>query len=190
MCRGEFPESRRQLLRLRKRHFIPSTARSFDCGEYAGAQDQKKAGEIPVTEPRRSSLLRLNVSRILFRSIFRSTGAIISLWRELLRASGGQATLRPTRGVRACRPGPGLSAYLVLLPVGFAMPSMSPSMRCALTAPFHPYVRKCRSMNDERQIPQKHFLPFIIHHSTFCISSRGIFLLHFPSDSKQASSPP
>ncbi len=32
----------------------------------------------------------------------------------------------------ACRP------YLVLLPVGFAVPPPSPGARCALTAPFHP----------------------------------------------------
>ena len=31
------------------------------------------------------------------------------------------------------------SSYLVLLPVGFALPLPLPSARCALTAPFHPY---------------------------------------------------
>jgi hypothetical protein len=30
--------------------------------------------------------------------------------------------------------------YSVLLPVGFAMPPALPSARCALTAPFHPYL--------------------------------------------------
>jgi len=34
---------------------------------------------------------------------------------------------------QACRP------YLVLLPVGFTVPSLLPGTRCALTAPFHPY---------------------------------------------------
>ena len=34
---------------------------------------------------------------------------------------------------RLCRP------YLVLLPVGFAVPLPLPVARCALTAPFHPY---------------------------------------------------
>src|SRR5680860_563348 len=29
--------------------------------------------------------------------------------------------------------------YSVLLPVGFALPSLLPRTRCALTAPFHPY---------------------------------------------------
>src|SRR5258708_20118690 len=33
---------------------------------------------------------------------------------------------------RACHP------YLVLLPVGFALPPPLPAARCALTAPFHP----------------------------------------------------
>jgi len=33
---------------------------------------------------------------------------------------------------RPCRP------YSVLLPVGFAVPPLSPGARCALTAPFHP----------------------------------------------------
>jgi hypothetical protein len=28
--------------------------------------------------------------------------------------------------------------YLVLLPMGFALPSVLPRARCALTAPFHP----------------------------------------------------
>ncbi len=36
---------------------------------------------------------------------------------------------------RACCP------YLVLLPVGFAVPLPLPDARCALTAPFHPYLR-------------------------------------------------
>jgi hypothetical protein len=30
--------------------------------------------------------------------------------------------------------------YLVLLPVGFTMPPLLPKARCALTAPFHPYL--------------------------------------------------
>src|ERR1700681_3001674 len=34
--------------------------------------------------------------------------------------------------------------YLVLLPVGFAVPPMLPPARCALTAPFHPCRRRLR----------------------------------------------
>jgi hypothetical protein len=59
---------------------------------------------------------------------------------------------RPLPDASRDRPGwqggntPGLAAghpYLVLLPVGFALPPPSPAARCALTAPFHP----CRPEN-------------------------------------------
>ena len=59
---------------------------------------------------------------------------------------------RPTRGDFVA-PEPALPAYLVLLPVGFAVPRVSPRARRALTAPFHPYPPE----------------------------AGGIFLLHFPS---------
>src|SRR5687768_14396007 len=46
--------------------------------------------------------------------------------------------VQPTRAARRkrcmCRP------YSVLLPVGFTVPSLLPGPRCALTAPFHPYL--------------------------------------------------
>ncbi len=42
---------------------------------------------------------------------------------------------------RPCRP------YSVLLPVGFALPSLLPKPRCALTAPFHPYPRGCQPVS-------------------------------------------
>src|SRR5579872_2509177 len=54
---------------------------------------------------------------------------------------------RPLPSASRDRPGwrdgnvPGLAAchpYLVLLPVGFALPPPLPAARCALTAPFHP----------------------------------------------------
>jgi len=35
---------------------------------------------------------------------------------------------------------PRIPPYLVLLRVGFTLPSALPSKRCALTAPFHPYL--------------------------------------------------
>ena len=34
----------------------------------------------------------------------------------------------------------GLSPYLVLLRAGFGLPPTLPPARCALTAPFHPYL--------------------------------------------------
>jgi hypothetical protein len=51
---------------------------------------------------------------------------------------------RPTRAAArkpACGPRPACRPYLVLLPVGFAVPFPLPGTRCALTAPFHPYRR-------------------------------------------------
>ena len=50
-----------------------------------------------------------------------------------LPLDGGLLQRTPARRAGASIP------YLVLHPVGFAMPVMSPCPRCALTAPFHPY---------------------------------------------------
>jgi len=47
------------------------------------------------------------------------------------------ASLETGLAPRACARSPG-HPYLVLLPVGFAMPLLLPVARCALTAPFHP----------------------------------------------------
>lgn len=46
--------------------------------------------------------------------------------------------------------------YSVLLQVGFTLPMLLPALRCALTAPFHPYRPSEEDVG-------------------------GIFLLHFPS---------
>jgi hypothetical protein len=43
------------------------------------------------------------------------------------------------------RDGPSLLPYLALLRVGFALPAKLLPPRCALTAPFHPYLRQYRS---------------------------------------------
>ena len=43
----------------------------------------------------------------------------------------------------AAEPSP-LLPYLALLQVGFAVPSLLPATRCALTAPFHPCQRCCQ----------------------------------------------
>jgi len=48
--------------------------------------------------------------------------------RLRLTGAGGTARVTP------------LAPYLVLHPVGFSMPALSPGPRCALTAPFHPYL--------------------------------------------------
>jgi len=44
---------------------------------------------------------------------------------------------RPTRFQRGSRL---METYLVLLRVGFTLPLLLPTARCALTAPFHPYL--------------------------------------------------
>src|SRR5262249_46231579 len=41
---------------------------------------------------------------------------------------------RSAEAALLCRP------YSVLLPAGFALPRLLPAARCALTAPFHPYL--------------------------------------------------
>src|SRR5437870_4428166 len=49
------------------------------------------------------------------------------------RAAARKARPAARHAETACR------SYLVLLPVGFALPPPLPAARCALTAPFHPY---------------------------------------------------
>ena len=60
------------------------------------------------------------------------------------RRRGRPARRRPTVTGAACR------SYLVLLPVGFALPPPLPAARCALTAPFHP-CRPCRPVRRRRR---------------------------------------
>lgn len=76
-----------------------------------------------------------SVSRVLYPGITRATA--IPLGRGSPRASRDppgrrRSGSRPGRTRRPCHP------YVVLLPVGFAVPPPSPGARCALTAPFHP----------------------------------------------------
>ena len=52
---------------------------------------------------------------------------------------------QPTRPQRGSRH---MGTYLVLLRVGFTMPLLLPAARCALTAPFHPYL--CSRTNHRR----------------------------------------
>ena len=47
----------------------------------------------------------------------------------------------------ACRP------YLILLRVGFAVPLPLPGARCALTAPFHPYLLRPEGLEQGSQPP-------------------------------------
>ena len=66
-------------------------------------------------------------------------------------SSGTAVTDRLTRPTRTairkritCRP------YLVLLPVGLALPVPLPDPRCALTAPFQPYLCDAEAPTDRR----------------------------------------
>jgi len=52
---------------------------------------------------------------------------------------------QPTRSQRGTRH---METYLVLLRVGFTLPLLLPVARCALTAPFHPYL--CSRTNHRR----------------------------------------
>jgi len=63
----------------------------------------------------------------------------IHLGRASPRASSNQPGRRCGNAFRPAAEAAGLCRpYSVLLPAGFALPALSPALRCALTAPFHP----------------------------------------------------
>lgn len=55
-----------------------------------------------------------------------------------------RADSRPLAGRDCSRVGCGTTSCLVLLPAGFTLPALLPEPRCALTAPFQPYL--CRQV--------------------------------------------
>jgi len=69
--------------------------------------------------------------------ISKEKAAIIHLGCPLPSTSCNLPGRRPENGA-ICR------LYLVLLPTGFTLPWPLPATRCALTAPFHPYLIKRR----------------------------------------------
>jgi len=78
------------------------------------------------------------VSRVLYGPRSRVDVTAIPLGRPLPDASSNQPGRRPGDRLgrfRPCRP------YSVLLPAGLALPLPLPVARCALTAPFHPYLQ-------------------------------------------------
>ena len=78
------------------------------------------------------------VSRVLYGPRSRVDVTAIPLGRPLPDASSNQPGRRPGDRLgrfRPCRP------YSVLLPAGLAVPLPLPVARCALTAPFHPYLQ-------------------------------------------------
>jgi hypothetical protein len=112
----------------------------------------------------------------------------IPLGRALLRGSsdlpGGLAHRAGTRSAEAKLP-----PYLVLLRVGFALPATLLPRRCALTAPFHPYLAAVVNARAGRAL-----LPAGEHkgpeHRTIHNGSGAVcFLWHFPSTSLDAGFP-
>jgi hypothetical protein len=89
----------------------------------------------------RQAVLRRNeaesqpVSRVLSRTAIPLGSASPQTSSGLPGSTRGHA-LQSFEGLRL--------PYLALLQVGFAMPSVLPSTRCALTAPFHPYQHRFR----------------------------------------------
>jgi len=71
----------------------------------------------------------------------------ISRGLETTRPTSGEARQRPTRGWRRAT---AYASYLALLRAGFAMPSVSPPRRCALTVPA---TRRKAAMN--RRTPDR-----------------------------------
>ena len=78
-------------------------------------------------------------SRPVSRILYPLRAVIIPLAPPLLAGSSDLPESPLPRGGWGWRAGPALLSYLVLLRVGFTLPSRSPGTRCALTAPFHPY---------------------------------------------------
>ena len=69
---------------------------------------------------------------------FRRGVTIISLGRRLPDGSSARPASKPTDRGHPEKPS---GSCLRLHEVGFAVPRPSPAGRCALTAPFHPYLR-------------------------------------------------
>ena len=83
----------------------------------------------------RKNIIRRPVSRVLFPLRGDDHSSALRLATQLVRPT------RMTRGIpraaRSC-----LHPYSVLLQVGLAVPPSLRSGRCALTAPFHPYLSR------------------------------------------------
>jgi len=62
---------------------------------------------------------------------------------ENSHSSGTIVTNRLKQPTRIRREPRHADSYSVLLQVGFTLPPLLPVTRCALTAPFHPYLIEC-----------------------------------------------
>jgi len=74
------------------------------------------------------------ISRVLSRTVIPLGSTSPRTSSGLPGSARGSALHSPLRSRTSVR-----LPYLALLQVGFAMPALLPGLRCALTAPFHPY---------------------------------------------------
>jgi len=82
--------------------------------------------------------------------------------------------------------------YLVLLPAGFALPPALPQARCALTAPFHPYlfIEEASIVRPRYRSPSKGVVAALLRVSTRDTVRRYIFCGTFPEITPGGSYPP
>ena len=110
-----------------------ASAKRRSASKWRGARRVlRRTPLIPISRP---------VSRVLYGTPQAACVTTIHLRRRLPGAFSNQ----PERQIRT---DPGLlprRSYSVLLPVGFAVPPALPQTRCALTAPFHPYLPEVRT---------------------------------------------
>ena len=104
------------------------------CGEPESLVDQRPADEHATT--RRKERRRGTISRILYPTPPANGTAPSDDHSSSPTITGGVE--QPTRRLRTGRPQ--TPPYLVLLRAGFSLPSALRRTRCALTAPFHPYL--------------------------------------------------
>ena len=81
---------------------------------------------------------RRSVSRVLSRPSRGGDGHSSGTFVAERLARPTRAAARKARPAALAETGAACRSYLVLLPVGFALPPPLPAARCALTAPFHP----------------------------------------------------
>ena len=102
----------------------------------------RTAVEIPLSKPGRGRLLDGEERQLTCKpgSVGPACADVMAIPLEpaLLQASSNQPGRLASKSAWFAPRRP----YLVLLPVGFAVPSLLPATRCALTAPFHPYRPK------------------------------------------------
>ncbi len=80
---------------------------------------------------------RQPVSRVLYLHLLRGEVIAIHLYKAV-----ASLLEQPTRTsvMGSSLLNKQLCSYMVLLRMGFTLPALSPKLRCALTAPFHPYL--------------------------------------------------